>query len=237
VYAISDLHTDHPANLRWLEGLAPPPWRGPAAHTNVLLVAGDISHDLGLIRRSLQLLRASYDRVLFVAGNHECWVRDREAGTHLLPAQGGKYQVGRTPAHAPGQPCRRACIADLQRHTNDHTLRNVAAAHASPGSTCGSAGPTVLPQVKGDEQQRGGAADSVAKLEAVHALCRELRVDTQPLRLGRLWIAPVLSWHHKVGLVGAGRGPAPPRGGSAMACREGRKTRGNGACARACMRR
>ena len=54
-------------------------------------------------------------------------------------------------------------------------------------------------QVKGGPELHGGAHDSAAKLAAVDALCSELGVHTAPLRLGRLWVVPVLSWHHKVG--------------------------------------
>ncbi len=72
VYVISDLHTDHAANLRWVEQLqAPPPRRG---RLNVLLLAGDVSHDLRLLRRTLELLVERYDRVVFVIGNHDVWV-------------------------------------------------------------------------------------------------------------------------------------------------------------------
>jgi len=123
VYAISDLHTDHAANLRWVEELPAPP--ALPGRTNILLVAGDISHDLRLLRRTLTLLRTRYDRVFFVWGNHEAWL-------------------------------------------------------------------------KGAPEVNGGARDSLAKLHAVHALCAELGVATAPQRFGRLWIVPVLSWHHKV---------------------------------------
>ena len=50
----------------------------PRAHAR----AGDISHDLRLLRRSLELLRARYDLVMFVPGNHEAWVRAPRA-THV----------------------------------------------------------------------------------------------------------------------------------------------------------
>ena len=43
----------------------------------------------------------------------------------------------------------------------------------------------------------GAAPDSVAKLRLVLALCEELGVIVRPTRVGRLWLVPVLSWHHK----------------------------------------
>lgn len=46
VYAISDLHTDHPENLAWVESLEAP---CTGAHT-ALILAGDVSDDLRLLR-------------------------------------------------------------------------------------------------------------------------------------------------------------------------------------------
>lgn len=88
-----------------------------------------------------------------------------------------------------------------------------------PQSKTSRAAPT---QVKGDPEQHGGARDSAAKLAAAHDLCRGLGVHTEPLRLGRLWIVPVLSWHHKVGLLGLRLGAALRTSGG----------NGRGACAR-----
>ena len=42
---------------------------------DVLLLAGDISDDLGLIRRSLSTAAEAFGRVFYVPGNHELWVR------------------------------------------------------------------------------------------------------------------------------------------------------------------
>ena len=147
VFACSDLHVDHPANAAWAAAQQPPPV-GAGTET-ALLLAGDVSDDLGRLRRTLAHLGTCYDHVAFVAGNHELWLR---AGA-----------------------------------------------------------------------DSGGSADSVAKLHAVHEACAELGVHTSPvkvspacaarcghqhtqgcqssarcaLQLGGVWVAPVLSWHHK----------------------------------------
>lgn len=72
VYVISDVHVDHAENLDWIEALPAPP--APPGRLNLLLLAGDISHDVALMRRCLAALRARYDRVFFIHGNHELWV-------------------------------------------------------------------------------------------------------------------------------------------------------------------
>ncbi len=50
-----------------------------------------------------------------------------------------------------------------------------------------------LPDV---DSRNGGAKNSVEKLCAVLALCRELGVCVEPARIGNLWIVPLWSWHH-----------------------------------------
>jgi len=70
VFATSDLHTDYRENLRWLQELSDIAYRNDA-----LIVAGDISDRLEVIRGTLQLLRAKFRHVLFTPGNHELWVR------------------------------------------------------------------------------------------------------------------------------------------------------------------
>jgi len=70
VFATSDLHTDYKENLLWLQELSDNAYRGDA-----LIVAGDISDRLEVIRETLQLLRARFRHVFFTPGNHELWVR------------------------------------------------------------------------------------------------------------------------------------------------------------------
>jgi len=70
VYATSDLHTDYIENFRWLQDLSDTDYRDDA-----LIVAGDISDQLDIIRETLLLLRSKFRHVLFTPGNHEFWVR------------------------------------------------------------------------------------------------------------------------------------------------------------------
>ena len=49
LWAVSDLHTDYAANLAWVRSLPDRRGRG-AALCSVLLVAGDVSDDLRLLR-------------------------------------------------------------------------------------------------------------------------------------------------------------------------------------------
>src|SRR5687767_12995947 len=71
LFATSDLHTDYKENLGWLKELSDTAYREDA-----LIVAGDVSHRLEIIRETLLLLRAKFRHVLFTPGNHELWVRN-----------------------------------------------------------------------------------------------------------------------------------------------------------------
>lgn len=47
---------------------------------DVLIVAGDVSDNLEVFRKTFELLTTAYEHVFFITGNHELWVRrqDRE---------------------------------------------------------------------------------------------------------------------------------------------------------------
>ncbi|HET6977739.1 MAG TPA: metallophosphoesterase [Pyrinomonadaceae bacterium] len=70
LFATSDLHTDYKENFRWLQELSDTEYRD-----DVLIVAGDVSDRLEIIRETLLLLRSKFRQLLFTPGNHELWVR------------------------------------------------------------------------------------------------------------------------------------------------------------------
>jgi hypothetical protein len=81
VVATSDLHTDFKVNMAWVLALPAQP-RG--TH---LIVAGDVSHSVPVVERTLVALKGKFDEVFFTVGNHELWVeaRDHAGGdTHSL---------------------------------------------------------------------------------------------------------------------------------------------------------
>jgi hypothetical protein len=71
LFATSDLHTDYKENFRWLQELSDTEYRD-----DVLIVAGDVSDRMEVIRETLLLLRSKFRQLLFTPGNHELWVRD-----------------------------------------------------------------------------------------------------------------------------------------------------------------
>ena len=52
---------------------------------DVLLLAGDISDDLDVIRHSLATVRQAFQTVFYVPGNHELWVRGEPGDARYPP--------------------------------------------------------------------------------------------------------------------------------------------------------
>ena len=79
IFALSDIHTDHEDNRRWVAQLSMSDYR-----EDVLILAGDISDSLARLEWTLTALATRFARVLYVPGNHDLWVhRDREAWNSL----------------------------------------------------------------------------------------------------------------------------------------------------------
>jgi predicted phosphodiesterase len=73
VFAISDVHADFRDNLWQLQQLSRQSYR-----TDALIVAGDVSHDLEVLRRTFHVFLERFQHVFFVPGNHELWIRQGE---------------------------------------------------------------------------------------------------------------------------------------------------------------
>jgi predicted phosphodiesterase len=73
VYAISDIHFDYDINACWVEELSLSYFQ-----EDLLILAGDISHDIYRLRTCIQQLCQRFNRVLFVPGNHDLWVVRKE---------------------------------------------------------------------------------------------------------------------------------------------------------------
>lgn len=69
ILAISDLHTDFKKNRSVLEGISDTLYQN-----DCLIVAGDIAHQLSIIKETLTLLRSKFKQLFFVPGNHDLWV-------------------------------------------------------------------------------------------------------------------------------------------------------------------
>jgi predicted phosphodiesterase len=105
VFALSDLHVDMKPNRDWLRDLSTTDYKA-----DTLILAGDVSDQLAMLENTLAYLSTVFAQVCFVPGNHELWVRKREAadsvakfwrirrlceaiGVHTRPVKvGGEHQ-------------------------------------------------------------------------------------------------------------------------------------------------
>lgn len=74
VFCLSDLHTDHVDNMRWLRDRVA---ASSLSRSDLLIVAGDISHEFLTFKESLKIV-CDICQVLFVPGNHEAWLNQHE---------------------------------------------------------------------------------------------------------------------------------------------------------------
>jgi len=84
IYAISDLHMDKIQNLQWLSSQQNTNDGTANTHNipgpnDALIVAGDISHELSVLHKTLSTIVEKFQcKVFFVFGNHEAWVGGSE---------------------------------------------------------------------------------------------------------------------------------------------------------------
>lgn len=78
IFGTSDLHTDFRENFELIKQLSEVEYQ-----QDVLIVAGDIADQLDIIRETLSLLRSRFQRVFFMPGNHELWLRNGGTGDSI----------------------------------------------------------------------------------------------------------------------------------------------------------
>jgi len=74
IFVLSDIHSDHKDNQKWLHEKVE---EKDFNEKDLLIIAGDISHNMEALKKSLSVLRQKSSQVLFVPGNHEAWVDRR----------------------------------------------------------------------------------------------------------------------------------------------------------------
>lgn len=74
VYAISDIHLDYNENMQWLNSISSNDYKN-----DIIILAGDISHDLKIIKEAFKILSIRFKEVFFVAGNHDLWVSHKSS--------------------------------------------------------------------------------------------------------------------------------------------------------------
>jgi hypothetical protein len=111
VFAISDLHSSHPADRMIIDDLC------PECGDDWLIVAGDVDETFGDIEKALRLLRQRYAKVIWTPGNHELWTL-REDPVQLR----GEAPLSRPRPDVPGErhPHTRGRVRDLAGPDQSH---------------------------------------------------------------------------------------------------------------------
>jgi hypothetical protein len=73
VFACSDIHVDFSENMAWIQGLSSRDYS-----RDVLLLAGDVCHEIGRIEEALRCLREKFAEVFFLNGNHDLWLLESD---------------------------------------------------------------------------------------------------------------------------------------------------------------
>ena len=73
VFTISDIHVDFQENQNWIDAISTVEYRD-----DILLLAGDICHNMERLQETLLQIRSKFYRLFFVPGNHDLWIRDEE---------------------------------------------------------------------------------------------------------------------------------------------------------------
>lgn len=73
ILTTSDLHVDYPQNLKWVEELSALDYKD-----DLLIVGGDITHDMQLLLKVMEELKGKFAEVSFVVGNHDVWIKDED---------------------------------------------------------------------------------------------------------------------------------------------------------------
>eukprot|EP01119_Soliformovum_irregulare_P019011 TRINITY_DN593_c0_g1_i2.p1 TRINITY_DN593_c0_g1~~TRINITY_DN593_c0_g1_i2.p1 ORF type:complete len:291 (+),score=59.27 TRINITY_DN593_c0_g1_i2:1-873(+) len=75
VFCVSDIHTNYPDNWSWCQSISSQKYVN-----DVIIVAGDVSHEFGGIRNTLKCLKDKFLEVFFVPGNHDLWLVNKSEG-------------------------------------------------------------------------------------------------------------------------------------------------------------
>ena len=73
IFVISDLHIDFTANAKWLDQISETDYK-----QDVLIVAGDVAHNLELVQTTLEQLKTKFKELFFVPGNHDLWIHNSD---------------------------------------------------------------------------------------------------------------------------------------------------------------
>ena len=70
IFAVSDIHVDYDENREWVFNLSQQDYKDDG-----LILAGDLTDNLDLLKKTFDVLKNRFKEIFFVPGNHDLWVR------------------------------------------------------------------------------------------------------------------------------------------------------------------
>ena len=74
IYLLSDLHCDYASNRNWLRSICCEDDGSKDDDKSMILIAGDVSHNLSILEWTFVTLKCKFHEVGFVFGNHDVWL-------------------------------------------------------------------------------------------------------------------------------------------------------------------
>lgn len=158
---------------------------------DIIIVAGDLTDDLGIITKTLQILTSKFQTVFFLPGNHELWVRRQERD--LYDSLGEKMQLKQGMIN-PEQSTQNANFTLIRRLW--HWAKSQALIRWNVPLTTNGWGSLHLKDPARKYQPIFRSHVCPGKLEAIQTVCSDIGVQMKPQRIGEVWIVPLLSYYH-----------------------------------------
>mmetsp|Transcript_12035 Transcript_12035/g.17911 ORF Transcript_12035/g.17911 Transcript_12035/m.17911 type:complete len:303 (-) Transcript_12035:878-1786(-) len=78
IWTMSDIHTDHQKNMEIMKDIATWKDRGYVGDYDVMIISGDVSSKIEIIKKTLSYVKESFNKIFFIIGNSELRLRRSE---------------------------------------------------------------------------------------------------------------------------------------------------------------
>ena len=107
IWLVSDVHAEYKENLSWLRELG----ASSEFKEDVLILAGDVSADLGIVRDVFRALLRGFKTIFFTPGNHDCWTKPAPQSPRTT---GARQHWSSQPSSRPSSPARQSSLEKLR---------------------------------------------------------------------------------------------------------------------------
>lgn len=140
IWLVSDVHAEYEDNMSWLRELG----RSSQFKEDVLILAGDVSADIGIMRDVLQALLPGFAAIFFTPGNHDLWTKSvkgvpmQRGGTSSPVSDTSRQHWSSQPLSRPGSPGSPTRMNSLEKLREIFDLCAELGVHAQPAYAAGA---------------------------------------------------------------------------------------------------